>query len=212
MSFAPKIAATALAVLVLASCGKASNGTSKASSSDTASSSSSASSAPSASSTDTAAPATGRAMTGTGYAYHLPSKWQDITKQLKKTQPGIDTGGRQNPATPPFTANLNTLTTPSQIKGTATDSDLTALAAQIKKEVATLAPKVQTKPNTAIDGAPAVHQEGAATSGKTKFFLVQYFAIYKGHNFGLTFAFPSKSTASQRNKVVDPVLSSWKWS
>ena len=60
-------------------------------------------------------------------------------------------------------------------------------------------------------GAPAVHQEGNANSSGTKFYLVQYFVIYKGKNYGLTFAFPKSASAGEREKVVQPVLASWKW-
>jgi hypothetical protein len=210
MNFLPKIAITALAVLVLASCGKASTDDGKADSSKTPSPSASASETPS--NTSTATPAGGIAMKGTGYGYNLPKSWEDITAQLKSSQPGIDTGGRAKPATPPFTSNMNTLTTPSQISGTPSDKDLQGLAAQIKQEVASLAPKVVTKPNTTIAGAPAVHQEGEANSGGTKFFLVQYFAVYNGNNYGVTFAFPKGTSDADRTKVVEPVLASWKWS
>ena len=207
MNFLPKVAVTALAVLVLASCGgKASTNSAKGDTS--ASPSSSVSTAPSS----TAAPAGGLSMSGTGYAYHLPKSWEDISAQLKKSQPGIDTGGRAKPATPPFTSNMNTLTTPSKISGTPTQSDLDALASQIKQEVASLAPNVKTRPVTTIDGAPAVHQEGQATSAGTKFYLVQYFAVHKGNNYGLTFAFAKNTSPADRTKVVEPVLASWKWS
>jgi hypothetical protein len=213
MNSLPKIAVTALAILVLASCGKAAtNDKSKDASSASDSPSSSTSDSPSESPSSTVAPATGIAMSGTGYAYHLPTGWDDISAQLKQSQPGIDTGGREKPATPPFTANMNTLTTPSQISGTPSTSDLDGLAAQIKQEVKSLAPNVVTQPHTTLAGAPAVHQEGQANSSGTKFFLVQYFAVYKGNNYGVTFAFPAKTTAAQRSKVVDPVLASWKWS
>lgn len=211
MNALPKIAATGLAVLLLASCGTSSGDASKATTTKTspsASPSASASAAPSS----TAAPASGKAMTGTGYSYNLPTSWEDISAQLKSNQPGIDTGGRAKPATPPFTANMNTLTTPSKISGNPSNADLDALAAQIKGEVATLAPKIVTEPRFSIAGAPAVHQEGAANSSGTKFYLVQYFAVYKGNNYGITFAFPSSTSAADRERVVQPVLSSWKWS
>ncbi|MEP6817816.1 MAG: hypothetical protein ABI873_19935 [Marmoricola sp.] len=204
MNSVPKIAVTALAVLVLASCGS----TSTPAKTTKSGSSASASASPSS----TVAPAGGSAMSGTGYTYHLPNAWEDISAQLKRSQPGIDTGGRAKPATPPFTANMNTLTTPSRISGAPSKSDLDALAAQIKQEVATLAPTVATKPQTTIAGAPAVHQEGRANSSGTKFYLVQYFAIYKGNNYGLTFAFPSSTNAAGRGRIVEPVLASWKWS
>lgn len=210
MNLLPKIAATALAVLVLASCGKASTDGKKADSPKSESPSASASTTPSQ--TSTATPASGIAMKGTGYAYHLPKAWEDITAQLKQSQPGIDTGGRAKPATPPFTSNMNTLTTPSQISGKPSDKDLDGLAAQIKQEVASLAPNVETKEHTSIAGAPAVHQEGQANSGGTKFFLVQYFAVYNGNNYGVTFAFPSGTTEADRTKIVEPVLASWTWS
>ena len=211
MNVLPKIAATALAVLLLASCGKTAGDASKnatTSSSPSAAASDPASAAPSS----TAAPASGKAMTGTGYSYNLPSAWDDITSQLKSNQPSIDTGGRAKPPTPPFTANMNTLTTPSKISGDPSNADLDALAAQIKGEVATIAPSIVTKPHFSIAGAPAVHQEGAANSSGTKFYLVQYFAVYKGDNYGITFAFPTSTSAADRDKVVLPVLSSWKWS
>ena len=211
MNVLPKIAATAFAVLLLASCGKAADTSSK-DSSTSASPSSSTSESASAAPSSTAAPASGKAMSGTGYTYHLPTAWEDISAQLKSNQPGIDTGGRAKPATPPFTANMNTLTTPSKISGDPSNADLDALAAQIKGEVATLAPNISTKPRYSIAGAPAVHQEGAANSSGTKFYLVQYFAVYKGNNYGITFAFPTSTSAADREKVVQPVLSSWKWS
>lgn len=210
MNLLPKIAVTALAVLVLASCGKAS--TDNKDTKDDKSTSPSASSSPSESPSSTVAPAAGIAMSGTGYGYHLPDAWEDISAQLKQSQPGIDTGGRAKPATPPFTANMNTLTTPSQISGEPSDSDLDALAAQIKQEVASLAPTVQTKEHTTIAGAPAVHQEGDANSSGTKFYLVQYFAVYNGNNYGVTFAFPSGTNETARTKIIEPVLASWKWS
>jgi hypothetical protein len=211
MNTLPKIAVTALAVLVLASCGKSSD-TPKSGSSDSSSPSASASDSASAAPSSTAAPSTGKAMSGTGYSYHLPQAWEDITTQLKSNQPGIDTGGRAKPATPPFTANMNTLTTPSKISGSPSQSDLDALAAQIKGEVASLAPNIATKPHISIAGAPAVHQEGNANSSGTKFYLVQYFAVYKGNNYGITFAFPKNTTPAVREKIVQPVLASWKWS
>lgn len=212
MNFLPKVAVTALVVLVLASCGKADAPKTKSSDSASTSQSSSPSESPSASPSSTVAPAGGIAMTGTGYAYHLPDGWEDISTQLKQSQPGIDTGGRAKPATPPFTSNMNTLTTPSQISGTPSASDLDGLAAQIKQEVASLAPTVQTKPQTQIAGAPAVHQEGEANSSGTKFYLVQYFAVYNGNNYGVTFAFPSGTNEADRTKIIEPVLASWKWS
>lgn len=212
MNFLPKIAVTALAILVLASCGKASTNDSKGDSTKSDSASASASESASESPSSTVDPAGGLAMRGTGYGYNLPKGWEDISAQLKKSQPGIDTGGRQKPATPPFTSNMNTLTTPSQISGSPSDSDLDGLAAQIKQEVASLAPKVETKEHTTIAGAPAVHQEGEANSGGTKFFLVQYFAVYNGNNYGVTFAFASGTSEANRTKTIEPVLASWKWS
>jgi hypothetical protein len=211
MNSLPKIAATLLAVLVLTSCGKSSDQP-KSGGSDDSSPSSSTSESASAGPSSTAQPATGKAMTGTGYGYSLPDGWEDITTQLKQNQPGIDTGGRAKPATPPFTANMNTLTTPSKVSGDPSKADLDALAAQIKGEVASLAPTIETKPHFSIGGAPAVHQEGNANSSGTKFYLVQYFAIYKGNNYGITFAFPKSTTAGEREKIVQPVLASWKWS
>jgi hypothetical protein len=214
MNLLPKIAVTAAAVLLLASCGKSSDSTASGSSSKSSSSSASASDT---ASSPTAAPAGGTKMTGTGYTYSLPDGWTDISTDLKASQPGIDTGGRAAPATPPFTANLNTLTTPSDFKGVPTSSDLDALAKQIKAEVATLSPDAKTLPHIKIDGSPAVHQEGDATSkdaqGKAvKFFLVQYFVVHSGKNYGLTFAFPTDSTAGARDKIVQPVLASFKFS
>jgi hypothetical protein len=210
MNSVPKIAATLLAVLVLASCGKSSDEP-KSSGAKVSSPTASASASLSAGPSSTAKPSTGKAMSGSGYVYNLPKGWEDITSQLKQNQPGIDTGGRARPATPPFTANMNTLTTPSKVTGSPTATDLDALAAQIKGEVKSLAPTIQTRPHVTIAGAPAVHQEGNANSSGTKFYLVQYFAIHKGNNYGLTFAFPKKDTAAEREKVVQPVLASWKW-
>src|SRR4051795_13041599 len=211
MNSVPKIAATLLAVLALASCGKSSDepksGSSDVSSSPAASASESLSAGPSS----TANPSTSKAMAGNGYVYHLPKGWEVITAQLKQNQPGIDTGGRAKPATPPFTANMNTLTTPSKVSGEPTKDDLDALSAQIKGEVKSLAPKIQTKPTVTIAGAPAVHQEGNANSSGTKFYLVQYFVIHKNNNYGLTFAFPKGQSAGAREKIVQPVLASWKW-
>ena len=140
MNSVPKIAATLLAVLVLASCGKSSDEP-KSGSSDVSSPSASASESLSAGPSSTANPSTGKAMAGNGYGYRLPKGWEDITAQLKQNQPGIDTGGRAKPATPPFTANMNTLNTPSKVSGEPTKDDLDALAAQIKGEVKSLAPK-----------------------------------------------------------------------
>jgi hypothetical protein len=211
MNSVPKIAATLLAVLVLASCGKSSDEPKSGSSSDISSPAASASESLSAGPSSTAKPSTGKAMAGTGYVYNLPQGWEDITAQLKQNQPSIDTGGRAKPATPPFTANMNTLTTPSKVSGAPTADDLDALAAQIRGEVKTLAPKIQTRPHVTIAGAPAVHQEGDANSSGTKFYLVQYFAIHKNKNYGLTFAFPKGASAGEREKVVQPVLASWKW-
>jgi hypothetical protein len=210
MNSVPKIAATLLAILVLASCGKSSDEP-KSSGSDVSSPSASASDPLSAGPSSTANPSTGKAMAGTGYEYNLPKGWEDITAQLKQNQPGIDTGGRAKPATPPFTANLNTLTTPSKVSGEPAEDDLDALAAQIKGEVASLAPNIQTKPHVTIAGAPAVHQEGDANSSGTKFYLVQYFAIHKASNYGLTFAFRKGTSPAEREKIVQPVLASWKW-
>jgi hypothetical protein len=210
MNSVPKIAATLLAVLVLASCGKSSDEP-KSSGSEVSSPSASASDSLSAGPSSTAKPSTGKAMAGTGYGYNLPKGWEDITTQLKQNQPGIDTGGRAKPATPPFTANMNTLTTPSKVSGEPTKDDLDALAIQIKGEVKSLAPTIKTQPHVTIAGAPTVHQEGNANSSGTKFYLVQYFAIHKGDNYGLTFAFPTSVSASDRAKVVQPVLASWKW-
>jgi hypothetical protein len=210
MNSVPKIAATLLAVLVLASCGKSSDEP-KSGSSDVSSPAASPSESLSAGPSSTAKPSTGKAMAGTGYVYNLPQGWEDITAQLKQNQPGIDTGGRAKPATPPFTANMNTLNTPSKVSGQPTKDDLDALSAQIKGEVKSLAPKIQTKPNVTIAGAPAVHQEGDANSSGTKFYLVQYFVIYKNNNYGLTFAFPKSASAGAREKIVQPVLASWKW-
>ena len=211
MNSVPKIAVTLLAVLVLTSCGKSSDEPKTDASKDSSPSSSTSESA-SAGPSATAQPATGKAMKGTGYGYNLPAGWEDITTQLKQNQPGIDTGGRAKPATPPFTANMNTLTTPSRVSGEPSKADLDALAAQIKGEVASLAPNIETKPHFSIGGAPAVHQEGDANSSGTKFYLVQYFAVYKGNNYGITFAFPKGLSAGEREKFVQPVLASWKWS
>ena len=210
MNSVPKIAATLLAVLVLASCGKSSDEP-KSGSSDVSSPSASASASLSAGPSSTAKPSTGKAMAGTGYGYNLPKGWEDITAQLKQNQQSIDTGGRAKPATPPFTANMNTLTTASKVSGEPTEDDLDALAAQIKGEVKSLAPKIKTSPHVTIAGAPAVHQEGDANSSGTKFYLVQYFAIHKNINYGLTFAFPKSASAADREKIVQPVLASWKW-
>ena len=210
MSFLPKIAATLLVVLVLSSCGKSSDEP-KGDSSKVSSPSPSDSPSLSAGPSSTAAPSTGKAMSGTGYGYKLPKGWEDITSQLKQNQPGIDTGGRAKPATPPFTANMNTLTTPSKVTGDPSEDDLSALASQIKAEVNSLAPNIVTKSNVTIAGAPAVHQEGPANSSGTKFYLVQYFAIHEGNNYGLTFAFRKKDSAAEREKVIQPVLASWKW-
>lgn len=221
MTLVPKIAVAAVAVVVLASCGSASTDEKTSGKSSTAPSASasasdsgsdSGSSTPSTGASSTAKPARGLAMSGTGYTYHLPKSWEDISGQLKKNQPGIDTGGRAKPTTPPFTANLNTLTTPSQISGEPTQSDLDKLATQIKGEVASLAPSIKTLPRATIAGSPAVHQEGDATSQGTKFFLIQYFAVRNGANYGVTFAFPAKTSPAEREKVVQPVLASWSWS
>ena len=106
---------------------------------------------------------------------------------------------------------MNTLSTPSKVSGDPTEEDLDTLATQIKGEVKSLAPNIRTKQHVTIAGAPAVHQEGNANSSGTKFYLVQYFAIHKGNNYGLTFAFRKKDSAAEREKVVQPVLASWKW-
>jgi len=210
MNTVPKIAATLLAVLVLVSCGKSSDEP-KSSGNSVSPPSASASESLSAGPSSTANPSTGKAMAGPDYGYNLPKGWEDITAQLKQNQPGIDSGGRARPATPPFTANMNTLSTPSKVSGDPTEEDLDTLATQIKGEVKSLAPNIRTKQHVTIAGAPAVHQEGNANSSGTKFYLVQYFVIYKGKNYGLTFAFPKSASAGEREKVVQPVLASWKW-
>lgn len=206
MRLLARTAVALLAVVALTSCSK-SDSTAK----DATSTSASASASSSAPASPTAAPATGVEVKGTGYTYRLPQGWEDITADLKKAQPGIDSGGRATPATPPFTANLNVLTTSSDIKGKPTDAQLTALGKALKAEVAQISPDMASKPNTLLDGATALHQEGNAVSGPSKFFLVQYLAVNDGSNYSLTFAFPRSVSAGDRDKVASAVVASFRF-
>lgn len=156
-----------------------------------------------------ARPATGTSLKGTGYTYKLPTGWQDITSQLKATQPGIDSGGRATPPTDPFTANLNTLTTPNQIETSKpTTAQLKQVAAEIKSEIAPLSPTIKQLSPVSVDGVPTLRQEGPASNSGAKFYIEQYWLVTAGSSFGFTFAFPTSASAGDRDKVVESVLAS----
>lgn len=158
-------------------------------------------------------PATGTTIKGTGYTYKLPTDWQDITSQLKANQPGIDSGGRATPPTDPFTTNLNTLTTPNQVKGeTPTKAELSEVATQIKQEIAPLSPSAKRVSTVSVDGVPTVRQEGAASSNGAKFYIAQCWLVTKGSSYGFTFAFPTSTASASRDKLIGSVLSSVKFS
>lgn len=158
-----------------------------------------------------AQPATGKSVEGTGYSYKLPNGWEDITSQLKATQPGVDSGGRATPPTDPFTANLNTLTTPNQVQDARPSlDDLKVVAAQIKKEIAPLSPDAKLLSPVSVDGVPTVRQEGPANNSGAKFYLEQYWMVTPGSSYGFTFAFPRSTSSAERDKVVGSVLASVK--
>lgn len=200
-----KLIVSALAVVLLptlAACGGSDKAETKKKDS------SSASSYP----TIDATPAAGTSIKGTGYTYKLPADWQDITSQLKASQPGIDSGGRSTPPTDPFTANLNTLTTPNQVAAsTPTKAELAEVAAQIKQEITPLAPSIKQLDPVTVDGVTTVRQEGAASNSGAKFYIEQFWLVAKGSSYGFTFAFPTSTPAAQRDTVTESVLASVKF-
>ena len=68
------------------------------------------------------------------------------------------------------------------------------------------------RPAISLAGAPTLHQEGPAKSGKVTFYLDQYDALHAGTNYLISFGFPTSMPAKQRTKIVTAVLSSWQWS
>lgn len=154
----------------------------------------------------TVAPATGVAMTGTGYTYRAPEGWHDITKQMKESQQSVDTAiGEKLSTSAGVRDNMNVVSSPAigdQLQQYE-DSAPEALKFMVKD--------LDTYPRTTIAGEEAVHVGGIANTGGISFFFEQY-AVQRGNTvYALSFAVEKDLTDDERRELIDSVITSWEW-
>jgi hypothetical protein len=157
-------------------------------------------------STDFGAPATGVAVTGTGYSYRLPAGWVDTSKQLKARQKTVDSAGSAKPAAPGFVDNINVGF------DSAPGATLDQLQQTVPLQLSTLVKKVETLPLVGVDGVGAIHHRGPAELGDDKYFLEQFVTLDENGDITIiTFSLGRDMPARERDRLVGSVMATWRW-
>lgn len=153
-------------------------------------------------------PATGPLLAGTGYSLHAPRGWR--VRGRLPDQPLVQVAATAPPDRSGYAPNLNVIVSNTGVD-MPDEAQLKAISATIVREIHTIAPKVQVNPTTTIAGQPALDHEALASKNGQQYALHQFVVFRDGKAYTITFTFGRSATAAQRNAVIDPVLSSWKW-
>ncbi|GGF41311.1 hypothetical protein GCM10011519_13850 [Marmoricola endophyticus] len=157
-------------------------------------------------------PATGPAISGTGYEMHAPKGWTDVTSSVKASQKQVDQAYASPQAVDNFKPNLNIIIGKDVGSGTPSDKDFDEgeeqLTSQLKKVGAT---NVKVQPRVALDGETAVHVTASASASGVEYVTDQYIAIHDGDAYTLTYSFPSSAQEKESQDVKGPSLASFEF-
>ncbi|MDF8263791.1 hypothetical protein [Luteipulveratus flavus] len=179
-----------------------SSSSSSAAPTTTSTSSSPSSAAPSTS----VAPAQGARITGTkrDYSFSAPKGWSDAKGKV----PNADAVAINFLDRDGFADNINVI----RQEGTGgTTLDLVELASKRQLEAAG-AKNVKVLPRTTVAGTEASRTSSALTSGTQSYLIDQAYILRGKNSYVVTFSFSPSVSEADRNKVIAPVLASWKWS
>lgn len=201
--------AALLSLSLVSACGGDSDDASSSASSPTPSSSESSSPSPTETTltdTDFGAPAKGAKVKGDGYTYRMPATWKDITADARTTVKQIDSAAGEASFDDGFRDTVNVSF------DRAPGGTLDELEASVPDQLAKVVKKLDLRPRVVIDGVEALHYRGMAHDGATKYFLVQFATIDEdGRITIITFSLSPGLKKADREKVVNPVLASWRW-
>jgi hypothetical protein len=154
----------------------------------------------------TASPADGPAVTGSGYTFHLPHGWRDITSKLRRRS-GVDHVAGALTAVGGFRSNVSVVVKPGGLSA----PQVATVTRTILDRMRASAPHDAMLPPTTVAGSPAGHLAGLSHRATRPYWLEQYVVGHGDHTYVLSFAFSPKVSASERRATIDSMLASWSW-
>jgi hypothetical protein len=151
-----------------------------------------------------------RLQVGDGYWYVSPKGWRDATKRFRKRQPRLDSASSPDlPAENAYVDSVGVWTSP--VFGPLA-LELPELGAAYAKKLRTYAVDVRTvRGKHVIDEREAVLLSGRARFGRVPAVLEQYIVVANEHVFVITFTLAVSLSDAEHQRLVDQVLSTWRW-
>jgi hypothetical protein len=156
--------------------------------------------------TDLGPPATGPELVGDGYTFHAPEGWQDTTERSREVERQVDTAASAPVTGRGLAPNVNVGF--DEVPGGTLDTLEESIPGQLEE----MAPDLEQLDRVVVDGVEMIHHRGAVALGGNRYVLEQLVALDDtGRITIVSFSFPRSSTQADRDAVVAPVLSSWRW-
>jgi hypothetical protein len=148
-------------------------------------------------------PATGVAITGTGYTFNAPDGWS-VSPSVPN---GVDSVAVDLADADGFTDNVNVLLSPA---GEITPEQVeSAGAAELEGVGAT---NIEVRPRVNVAGAESAHLTAELSSSGVTYLFDQYYATNAGQTYVITFSFSDTVSQGDREALAESVLASWTWS
>lgn len=172
------------------------------STSSTSSSSTTTTTPPTSTSTSSPASAPAGSVQGTGYTFSGPAGFTERNNVPKVDRFIIDPADKDG-----FADNVNVVRIPGQ-----GDVSLTAIEAAAQNELKSAgATNIKVLPRTQLGGQEAARASADAKVGTIAYAVEQVYVVRGGAAYSVTFSFSPTATQQRRSEVINPVMSSWKW-
>lgn len=148
--------------------------------------------------------ASGREITGTDYAYHVPRGWGLPKQKVPGFDPdsmAFDLRDRDR-----FTDNINVLVAPADAM------DLRMLERAARNELRSIGAKdVTVNDRVTVAGSESIHLTALASINDLPYRVEQFYIRHDDRTFVVTFSFSEGVSTSKRAEVTGAVLASWAW-
>jgi hypothetical protein len=168
------------------------------------SSAASSSQAPVSTPTPTATPVSGKTITGTGYDYVVPKDWGLPSGVTAPS--GADSFAASLHDTDGFADNVNVVTLGS---GKLTPEIAETQGQAGLKQVG--AKDIRVADRVTVAGEPAAHITAVLSNSGAKYQVEQVYLGHENKAYVVTFSFNTTVSQADRDAVITPILTSWKW-
>jgi hypothetical protein len=150
--------------------------------------------------------AAGPLIRGTGYSFHAPPNWRDVTS-VGNRPAAVDRAAASTKSVHGFPSSVNIVLS----RGGLDEAALSTMASNLEKSMRATAPRYVMRQNTKIAGLTAKHLSGLRSTSSKHYWLEQFIVGRTQHTYVITFTFSSRLTRAQRNDVIGSVFAGWQW-